>query len=442
MFEVIQQRADKIVWMFEQIASGVSVYAIASALNQQNYPTWGHFRKVTVGQRFWDAKAIMRIVAKKAVLGHFTSHTFEYDAEGEAIRVPVRTQENYFPAIVSPALWQRANDVLAGRRATGVGGGTGKGFANLFTKMVRCASCGSAVVRAGSTAYSTLTCSARRLRKCDSGGTMPYQTFDDEALDFITEVDLTDNRDEQRVAVEARIATLSFEIDQLNAASNNLLDLIDTVPMAKQRLVENAGKVRALDAEREAEQARLDGLRGSESPTDRKAALAQLRAQMDTDDEAERYRVRAALNVRMQQVIERIELATDGHAYLTLRNHPGTRYGFYRGVFMAIQRHQNFVVNDGPISWDKEFLDEVPITHDARGPVPKVVVQPRPTRGWKHSDETKRRQSEIKRAQRAANGHPCTGKKWSEEQKAKLSAIHKARFAKKREQAAATNAQT
>lgn len=125
-----------------------------------------------------------------------------------------------------------------------------------------------------------------------------------------------------------------------------------------------------------------------------KAALARLVAEMDTTDTAARYKVRAALNAKMQDVIERIELTSDDHAYVYLRNLPGTRYAFCRGRFVGVRRYQDLIVDGMPVR--DQQCESVVVPSKVRGP----------RGGFKHDDNAKEKIGALQRERLAKRNRP------------------------------------
>ncbi|HEX7011270.1 MAG TPA: recombinase family protein, partial [Steroidobacteraceae bacterium] len=75
-FEVIQERAEVVRWIFRRFLEGAGKEAIARALNEQRVPTFGRGRRKG---RHWHRSYVQKILTNRAVLGEFTPHTDDHE---------------------------------------------------------------------------------------------------------------------------------------------------------------------------------------------------------------------------------------------------------------------------------------------------------------------------------------------------------------------------
>src|SRR6266540_2728632 len=126
-FEVLEDRAEVVRSMFEDMAAGIGNYSITRRLNERGVPTFGK-------SRGWHNSYVAKILANRAVLGEFQLHRLvdgKRVSDGEPIR-------DYFPAIVDQQLFYRAESGRSQRRVRGAGR-KGRFVSNIFSGIAMCA---------------------------------------------------------------------------------------------------------------------------------------------------------------------------------------------------------------------------------------------------------------------------------------------------------------
>lgn len=147
-FRALPDRVAVVRRMFELTAAGVGVDKLAKILNSEDVPPF------SVGSKGWHAWCLKRIITGRAVLGELRPQRRNLTTNGERIFAD-RVIENYYPAVVTLAQWERANAARIGRRGTG--GRRDKNITNLLNTLCYCASCGGRM-RVRSKGKSYLVC--------------------------------------------------------------------------------------------------------------------------------------------------------------------------------------------------------------------------------------------------------------------------------------------
>lgn len=130
---IIPERVEVVREIFTMTRDGYGTYSIAHELNTRGVKPWST-RKNAV----WRESYLKKILTSKTVLGEFQSHTTHIDDDRKRTLVPEgKPIEDYYPAVVSAQLFQEAALATDIRRKTGKGR-KGKGYANLFTGLLRC----------------------------------------------------------------------------------------------------------------------------------------------------------------------------------------------------------------------------------------------------------------------------------------------------------------
>ena len=251
--------------IFELTAGGLGKRAIATQLNQDGVPTFGGGKwKVEL----WLHGYIQKLLANRAVLGEYQPKKGT-KADGEP-------RVDFYPAIVTPELWQRAHEAIATRRATtasgavtGLYGGRPNKIANAFTGLVW-----------------DITEPTNRLPmhyKTRGKGTVPrletfrndgkrahsvfYADFEEMFLKFLDQLDwseileVAENEDLKRA--EDALANLDFNITHDKQQADKLLTLLLNFdsPTARERLSATEAQIKTNIANREAAEKRLADLR-------------------------------------------------------------------------------------------------------------------------------------------------------------------------------------
>ncbi len=145
-FEVIAERGQIILNIFNQKKSGKSTRYISTELNKQNI--WlPDNRKRNNNPPGWRESYIQKILRNRSVIGEFQPKNLKRDSDGKKERLPTGDPiENYFPSVVPKELFYSVQEKLDRDKAkAGNGGGrTGK-INNLFGYLAKCGYCGASM---------------------------------------------------------------------------------------------------------------------------------------------------------------------------------------------------------------------------------------------------------------------------------------------------------
>lgn len=152
--------------MFREIADlNFGVSKIASRFNDEGIPAWG-VRKKSGKAPTWHGGSILNIVRGRSVLGEF--QPMMDDDDGKPVPAGPLVAD-YYPEVVDPALYYRAQKALDGRQWKGGGGRKGESVSNLFSKLAKCAHCNGSLYRRGAGAGRFyLSCSGGMRKVCEN----------------------------------------------------------------------------------------------------------------------------------------------------------------------------------------------------------------------------------------------------------------------------------
>ncbi|WP_377846803.1 recombinase family protein [Bosea sp. UC22_33] len=347
VFKVNEDVKAIVVDIFEMARDGLSSYKIAQDLKRRGIAPFGEQRK-PVGSKsraahHWNATSILNILTRKTVLGEYRPTTTSYDENDKRIMTPAGVLPNYYKPIIEPELWQAANDAIQSRKRRGSMGQGRKGadFANVLKDTTICSHCGNPmhikVQREHRTLarYTRLRCAGKSEGVCDNSRSPRYLPIENAILDFVSEVQLVDRRSDEAAALQRDIAAETLRVEALDEQIRTVItSFLSTkssvaVQMVTELEAEKAGLASNLDTKR----SKLASVAVSQSPDDRKTALRELRARMlalepvegDNASEtarktSERYAVRAKLNLKIKDVIDRIEFTKVGTSVVFMRD--------------------------------------------------------------------------------------------------------------------------
>lgn len=313
-YEIISERVKIVQQIFAETVSGVGMYSVAMRLNRMSVPAF-------VGKNGWHQSYIAKTLANRSVLGEFQPHirvAGKRVPDGEPL-------VDYFPPIVSEELFYRAQHAKSARRVGG-SGRKGRGYANLFTGLARCAYCSSPVVfenkGSGSKGGTYLVCSNAQRRHGCNGARWRYADFETSFLaSSIHELDLESiinaNEDatkrqelEQELsAIRGELASLSNLMEKTYAMLNaggppefiagKLNELVSRQDGLSRRLTEKEteqSELNARDSRFYSSKEQIRGLVG--------------KLQMPPSDEL--YKLRAQIASRLKVLVETLLIAPQG----------------------------------------------------------------------------------------------------------------------------------
>jgi hypothetical protein len=260
-------------------------------------------------------------LANRAVLGEYQPHRWidgKSAADGRTRRVPDGPALlDYFPAIIDPALFHKAREARAARDKGAGSGRKGRTFTNLFSRLARCAYCGSSMRYDyhghGQNRY--LVCSAgRRGSGCDERTGWNYPQFEATFFKFMHKIDwsvfaASNEQGDKRTDLVDELTGLRGELEDIEAKQEAALDLlskknVDVVQRRIEKLDEKAVALKAELAAGEAELAAFD--RTTLALNEGRNHLEALMAK------GKDYRTRAAINAHLKAMVGAIYVAPAG----------------------------------------------------------------------------------------------------------------------------------
>ena len=350
-FTVKRIEAKIVKRMFEMCANGLSSYEIAKRLTADKIKPFGVARRrigsKSVGLHHWNATSILDILKGRSVLGEHKSYTTSYDPQtGKRILTLASTNPSYYEPIISPDLWQRANDALKSRLKARSRGRTGATFANVLKDVVVCDHCQNSMhikvqyEHGTRNRYTRLRCSGRSENICSNAKMPRYLAVEAAILEFVSEIDLKDGRAEDVAALDRVIAADTMTITNLDTKIRSIIKAFTGSPVAIEMVREMEAEKAVLQENVAANRSRRDAIASRESPSDRKAALRALRDRMASETGADLYATRAALNMKVKDAVDKIAfrkagphivMLNDGGSYLMVEGEDGVMKVF-RGV--------------------------------------------------------------------------------------------------------------
>jgi DNA invertase Pin-like site-specific DNA recombinase len=219
VFVPVPERVAVVRQIFERASAGDGALLITKKLNGGKIPTFS-------GKVGWHVSSVKKILANRAVLGECQPHVSK--PERHPVGSPIA---DYFPQVVSPALFLQAQAARKSRARTG--GPPSTSDANVFGRILVCARCGSRVEvvnkahkRSIPSRFLRCTSSARGLG-CPSK-LFSYPKFESAFLLGIPEVGairalLPETVPPTLVDLRSQHADLMLRVEQANRVADRLL---------------------------------------------------------------------------------------------------------------------------------------------------------------------------------------------------------------------------
>ena len=319
-FVVKEREAEIVRSMFEMSAKGLSSYRIAMALTEQGIKPFSSQRRrigsKSAGAHCWNATSIIDIVGGKTALGEHRAHSVSYDANGKRILTLEKVNPNYYVPIITEDLWLRANRAMKDRRRSVRRGATGETFANVLRDVVVCEKCSRAMhfkvqfEHRTKERYIRFRCSGRSENVCDNTSMPRYAPMEAAVISLISEIDLADHRTDEVAALDQLIGVETMKLETLEGRIRSIIEAMLDGTLSKDAV---KNMVSEKEAERDAAREALDGLQHKRdmvaarmAPADRRALVQKLRNDMGAATGSDLYNIRASLNVKVREVVDRI----------------------------------------------------------------------------------------------------------------------------------------
>jgi DNA invertase Pin-like site-specific DNA recombinase len=159
-YRLIPERAGLVRRIFELADEGWGQHRIAHWLNETGIECWGKGKRRAA---HWHRSYVRKILTNQAVLGTFTPHLAPKDPETKKrVRKPLAPVHHRFPAVVERELFERVGNRVAALAPRGRNALSEP--KSIFAGVLKCAHCGSAVVRVSKGEHVYLVCSRANAR--------------------------------------------------------------------------------------------------------------------------------------------------------------------------------------------------------------------------------------------------------------------------------------
>ncbi|UPR29371.1 recombinase family protein [Vibrio crassostreae] len=281
---VVDQSAKEIVQrVFELSAGGSGIEIIARTLNEEGSRTFKQGKD-------WRSSGVSKLLRNRAVIGEFQFYQKDAQGKREPIGEPII---GYYPELVSKQLFLAVQQGMDLRNKRGSGNRSGQ-FTNLFTGLIRCGECGSAVVTSSQTTKTPqgyLKCTMR----CESKARMNYKYTEPQVLSALSS--LQSVIEKYRTPISDETASIELDIRFVSEKISSLETLLDNAftPRLAEKLHEAELQLAQANAMLNTEQQRVS------AQLNREQIVLGLEPLESIDD-------RRAFNSKLRTVIDRIEM--------------------------------------------------------------------------------------------------------------------------------------
>ena len=227
VFEVIEDRAELVRWLFKSALGSRGKDVLARELNEKQEEPWGEGKRKGTG---WHSSYIQKILHNRSVLGEFQPHSM-VDGKRKPDGGPIA---NYFPAVIESHLFQQVQEKLAQSRQI-----TGKRsieVSNLFTGIavsghtkasVRFVNKGN-----GRKGGKYLVSSSAIMNLGERYCSWPYESFETLFLDYVQDLDWlqilgeANKHGTKRLELKQDLASAKHDLKDIEIEIANLVEFI------------------------------------------------------------------------------------------------------------------------------------------------------------------------------------------------------------------------
>lgn len=316
-WNVVPEKAESVLKVFEMSASGMGSTAIARIANREGWPVPGRAKN-------WHKTLPHKIVNNRRVLGEFEPSV----KAGKIRQATGALWAGYYPAIITEELFNAAQAAVVRRRT--LPKRRDEGYHNVFQGFLRCGSCGATFARKSkssgrnSVGYAIYTCADRErgLKSCSNWNARELESALLPQLMTIVAPEILKGHAKQEAieVLESERAALHLE----RKALSNLLSVIESAGGSDAL----AARIRELDTTTRSRVNRIAELEVVASEPisvvweeDRDAAIfAALKAVRDVGSKYSRER--AELHQSFVRIVRSVWVTPRSHAVLQLKSGP------------------------------------------------------------------------------------------------------------------------
>lgn len=287
-----------------------------AAANPAHYAPWP-IEGSSKQPKMWTPTYVGRVLRNRAVIGEWQPFIRPRKGEVRAAGEPIA---NYYPQLITPADFERANearliDALKHQ-------GRGKSLSNLLGTRARCADCGGQMSARGSAAYKTNKAGERRRHysfycdnnkvggKCANARGWNYDRVEAPILDTLLTLAMDDQHFGGTIdtaPLERAVYDAKASITDLKGKISLLLDALEAGgDGAKDRLAQRNAELSEAKARLASAESRLAEAKGKVSPAEHLRRVAEVRALMWSDDADEQFQARQRIKAALGDLIDKI----------------------------------------------------------------------------------------------------------------------------------------
>ncbi|MFM0567062.1 recombinase family protein [Paraburkholderia caledonica] len=320
-FELIPESVKVVRRIIELQLQGMGQQSIVKLLNQKGVSPINYRSRIGNG---WHPSTIQKISTSPALYGAYQPTT----GDGKA-RIPAgELVEDYFPALITKGEFHSLQLARQDRLSRGRGA-KGPAFTNLFSGLLKCGYCGSAMnitghkpVDAPHTIRSIVCSGAKRGLGCEYFVMWGYDDFERTVMSYLKGVDIGNlinsgsSISAQISSVEKEIAEIGVERDEVAKRIKNLVAIIEeggNFSAVKDRIAALEESAVLLAQKNDDRDKELIRLRSSLSDVVTvKQSVLTLYERMAQSDSDELFHLRARLAAQVRKVVARINVYAGG----------------------------------------------------------------------------------------------------------------------------------
>lgn len=314
-----EHRSNILRLMYQWYCDGLGSLTIVRKLNKLGEKSWSSEKRYK-DKKEWTNRYIHKLLTSRATIGEYVT------LKGETLAT------DFYPAAIDVDTYYKAQAIRKAR--TSIGGDERKRSANLFLGISKCGVCGKASVfmkrtfndkytkQDGTVVHykntrSYLRCNEARYKEspCDNPSHIRYDMVEKTVLDKALPL-IASQKHESKVLQEfdLKIAEYQREIDIRQKQLDNIVDAIANGVAAKAL----AQKANVIEAEIETLTQRIAATKLEKDIEAAKPAknqdvdlIEQMRCELDSSDEDERFEARARINTLLSRVLRAVYINED-----------------------------------------------------------------------------------------------------------------------------------